>query len=152
MNEEDRGARCADKSELGAVLALVRDEFAYMDGIVVPPSSVHRLTEETLSEGEVWVIGRPLMACAVFTPKGEALYLGKLTVAGQARGQGLARRLVERAVARARELALAAVELQVRVELTGNQAAFAAMGFVETGRTAHPGHDRMTSVTMRRAV
>jgi hypothetical protein len=49
-------------------------------------------------------------------------------------------------------MGLAAVELQVRVELTGSLAAFAAMGFVAAGRMAHPGYDRVTSVTMRRAV
>lgn len=145
-------ARRADADEMGAVLALVRTAFAFMDGIVDPPSSVHRLTEAALAEGDVWVVGRPVMACAVFTPKGDVLYLGKLAVAGAVRGRGLARALVEQAVVRAREMGLAAVELQVRVELTGNHAAFAAMGFVETGRTAHPGYDRPTSVTMRRAV
>jgi GNAT superfamily N-acetyltransferase len=134
------------------VLALVRGAFAFMDGVVDPPSSVHRPTAAALAEGEVWVLGDPVVACAMFTPKGDVLYLGKLAVAEAARGRGLARALVEQAGVRARELGLRAVELQVRVELTGNHAAFAAMGFVEVGRTAHPGHHRPTSVTMRRAV
>ena len=42
------------------------------------------------------------------------------------------------------------MELQTRVELTGNQRAFRSLGFVETGRTAHQGYDRPTSVTMRK--
>jgi GNAT superfamily N-acetyltransferase len=146
------GARRAGAGERGAVLALVRGAFAFMDGVVDPPSSVHLLSEAALAEGEIWVLGDPVVACAMFTSKGEVVYLGKLAVAEVARGRGLARALVERAVVRARELGLAAVEVQVRVELTGNHAAFAAMGFVETGRTAHPGYDRATSVTMRRAV
>jgi phosphinothricin acetyltransferase len=152
MAEWGAGPRRAAGAEFGEVLALIRAEFAFMDGVVDPPSSVHRLTEADLAAGEVWVVGRPVAACAVFTPRPEVLYLGKLAVAAGARGRGLARALVERAVARAQEMGLGAVEVQVRVELTGNLAAFAAMGFVETGRTAHPGFARATSVTMRRAV
>ena len=68
------------------------------------------------------------------------------------RGQGLARRLIDVAEARAREMGLPALELQSRVELVENQEAFQAMGFQEVGRTAHPGYDRPTSITYRRAV
>jgi len=38
------------------------------------------------------------------------------------------------------------------VELVENHAAFAKMGFVRTGESAHPGYDRPTSITLRRAV
>ena len=31
-------------------------------------------------------------------------------------------------------------------------AAFGALGFAETGRSAHPGHDRPTTVTFRKTV
>ena len=44
------------------------------------------------------------------------------------------------------------LELQARVELTGNQAAFSRLGFVETERTAHAGYNRPTSVTMRKTL
>jgi hypothetical protein len=39
-----------------------------------------------------------------------------------------------------------------RVELTETHATFRALGFTETGRTAHPGFDRPTSITFRRPV
>ena len=52
----------------------------------------------------------------------------------------------------ASDLGLPVLELQTRVELVENQAAFLAMGFVEVGRTAHKGYDRPTSITYRRAV
>jgi ribosomal protein S18 acetylase RimI-like enzyme len=73
-------------------------------------------------------------------------------VAASHRGQGLARRLIDQAEARARALQLPALELQTRVELVENQAAFRAMGFEEVGRTAHEGYDHPTSITFRRAV
>lgn len=138
------------------LLDLIRAEFAYMDGRIDPPSSMHDLKPTDLARmaeaGEVWVIGEPAIACVVLTPKGDALYLGKLVVASQFRGKGFARALVDLAVARAQALGLLAVELQVRVELTENQSIFQNMGFKETGRTAHPGYHRVTSITMRRPV
>ncbi|MEI2652271.1 MAG: GNAT family N-acetyltransferase [Microthrixaceae bacterium] len=78
------------------------------------------------------MIGAPV-ACVFLTPKPGALYVGKLAVADSHRGQGLARRLIDRAEARAREMGLPALELQTRVELVENQAAFLAMGFREVG-------------------
>ncbi|MCU0909067.1 MAG: GNAT family N-acetyltransferase [Rhodobacteraceae bacterium] len=141
---------------LGAALDLVRAAFAVMDGVVDPPSSIHRLDLPGMARaaagGEVWVLGDPPLACVTLTPGDGHLYLGKLAVAEAARGRGLARRLVDLACGRARAMGLPEVRLQTRVELTGNQAAFRAMGFMEVGRTAHPGYDRPTSITYARAV
>lgn len=150
--------RLTGEEEMGPILNLIRDAFAYMDGIVDPPSSVHDLTEAALAaqarSGEVWVLeelGSPL-ACMVLTPKPGRLYIGKLAVAAGQRRRGLARQLLDHAAARARALGLSALEMQSRVELSGNHAAFEAMGFARTGTTAHPGYDRPTSVTFARGV
>lgn len=88
----------------------------------------------------------------VLTPKADALYLGKLAVERAHRGQGLARQLVAVAEGRARDMGLPCVELQTRIELVENHATFAALGFVETARTAHQGYARATSLTFRKAV
>jgi ribosomal protein S18 acetylase RimI-like enzyme len=137
------------------ILALLQAAFAYMEGRIDPPSSLRDLTPEALTRqsevGEIWVIGAPV-ACVFLTPQPGALYVGKLAVAASHRGQGLARRLIDLAEARARVLRLPVLELQTRVELVENQAAFRAMGFEEVGRTAHPGYDRPTSITYRRPV
>ena len=137
---------------LPQVLALIRTAFGYMDGLIDPPSSVRAVTMASLQGPgqEVWGIGDPLTACIILTPKPPALYLGKLAVAETQRGRGLARALIDHADSRARALGLTHLELQTRVELVGNQAAFTALGFVETGRTAHKGYDRPTSITYRR--
>ncbi len=142
--------------DLREVLRLLQDSFAYMEGRIDPPSSIRDLTLAALAghcaTGEIWVIGAPPHACVLLTPRPGVLYLGKLATAADRRGQGLARRLVACAEDRARSLGLAALELQTRVELTGNHAAFAALGFAEAGRTAHAGHARPTSITLRRPV
>jgi GNAT superfamily N-acetyltransferase len=144
-----------DRALWPPVLALLREAFAFMEGRIDPPSSLRDLTPEALDrqarDGEIWVIGAPV-ACVFLTRKSGVLYVGKLAVAAHHRGQGLARRLVDQAETRAREMGLPALELQTRVELVENHAAFQAMGFEEVGRTAHPGFDRPTSITYRRAV
>lgn len=141
---------------LSDLLSLIRDSFAYMDARIDPPSSMHRLTVADLSrnasDGEIWAIGDPVLACVILTDKPDALYLGKMAVAQAARGQGMSRRLVDIAEERARDKGLSALELQTRVELVENHATFARLGFVEVGRTAHAGYDRPTSITMRKTL
>jgi ribosomal protein S18 acetylase RimI-like enzyme len=139
-----------------AILALLHDAFAYMDGRIDPPSSLHSLTPLALTDqttkGEIWTLGHPPIACVFLTPKPHALYIGKLAVAPSHRRQGLARQLIDFAETRARALHLPALELQTRVELTENHATFRALGFAEVARTAHPGYARPTSLTFRRAL
>lgn len=138
-------------SDFGPVLRLIQSEFAYMEGRIDPPSSMRDLTEASLAAApEVWALGDPPVACMVLTPKDNFLYLGKLAVAASHRGQGLARRLIAHAEARAADLGLAGVELQTRIELIENQKTFRVMGFVETARTAHKGYATPTSVTFRK--
>ena len=141
---------------LGEVLALIKSAFAFMDGRVDPPSTATTLTAEDLrryaTEGEIWAVGHPVIACMILTPKPPALYLGKLAVAAERRHEGLARLLIDLAEDRARDLGLAWVELGTRVELSENQTAFTAMGFAEAMRECHPGFDRPTSIVYRRPV
>lgn len=145
--------RLDSTSDFEPILRLVQDAFAYMDARIDPPSSMHRLTVKDIAQqtttGEVWAIGTPPVACMFLTNKGNCLYLGKLAVSADQRGKGLARQMVAVAADRARALNLPAVELQTRVELTENHATFRALGFTETGRTAHAGFDRPTSITFR---
>lgn len=146
----------AETGDLAQVLALLRAAFAGMEGRIDPPSSLHRMDLASLvaqaGTDEVWVIGRPVVACVTLIAKPGRMYLGKLAVDASARGRGLARRLVDHAASRAADLGLPVLELQTRVELTENHATFARLGFAETGRTAHEGYARPTSVTMRRAI
>jgi ribosomal protein S18 acetylase RimI-like enzyme len=141
---------------LAQVLALLHREFAYMDSKIDPPSSLAAMTPSSLSKdartSEVWALGDPVAACMILTPKEDALYLGKLAVATSHRGQGIARRMIDLAVARAPIHKAGRIELQTRVELTANQALFRALGFTEVARTAHPGYDRPTAITFERKV
>jgi len=143
-----------DDPDLGYVLSLIRTSFAYMDGRIDPPSSMHRLDLRSLSDlcvrGEVWSLGTPPAACIILTPNPDALYLGKLAVRDSDRGKGHAARLLALAAHRALALGLSALELQSRVELTEVHAYFKRHGFQVTGSTAHDGYDRPTSLTFRK--
>ncbi|NVK13245.1 MAG: GNAT family N-acetyltransferase [Rhodobacteraceae bacterium] len=138
------------------VLDLIQRSFAFMEGRIDPPSSMHRLSLAALQEqcrhGEIWAIGTPPAACVFLTSRPDCLYLGKLVVDAPHRGTGLARALVELTADRALALGLPVLRLQARIELTENHAAFARMGFRKTGETAHPGFARPTSVTMEKPV
>lgn len=145
-----------DSPQIRAILSLIRKSFAFMDGRIDPPSSMHRLTEETVADHaarhEIWALATPPLAVVFLTVKPGRLYLGKLAVDAGLRGQGLARRLVAQAETRARALGLPVVDLETRVELVENHATFAKLGFVQTGETAHPGYDRPTSITMQKTL
>jgi ribosomal protein S18 acetylase RimI-like enzyme len=138
------------------LLGLILASFRYMNGVIDPPSSALRLTPEALkhkaAEETVFLAfldGR-MVGSVFLAEKDDHFYLGKLAVDPACQGCGIGRRLVEAAETFVGMTAKPVIELQVRVELTGNQATFARLGFRETGRTAHAGYDRPTSVTMRK--
>ena len=140
------------------LLALILDAFAFMDGRIDPPSSALRLTPERLAadaaSGIAFVAetGGALVGCVFCKPKGDALYIGKLAVRPDCQKRGVGRALIAAVEAAARDRGCAALELQTRIELVENHAAFAAMGFRRTAENAHPGYHRPTNVTMRRAL
>ncbi|MCB1335577.1 MAG: GNAT family N-acetyltransferase [Roseivivax sp.] len=126
-----------------------------MDGVIDPPSSAHRLSVDSLRDRaaaeHLYLVGTdPILACAFFAEQPDALYIGKLAVDPSQQGRGLGRALVAEAEALARRLGLPRLRLETRIELTGNHAAFARMGFVRTAEKAHPGFDRTTSITMEK--
>ena len=138
------------------LLALILDSFAYMDGVVDPPASGLALTAAALRDkarvetGLVALAEGRIVGCAFLNPRADHLYLGKLAVARDRQGRGVGRLLVRHAEGLALAAGKPALELETRIELTGNHAAFARLGFVKTGETAHPGYDRPTSITMRK--
>lgn len=140
------------------LLALIHAAFAYMNGRIDPPSSAFRMTPAALAEkaqaeiGYVACEGDALLGCVFLRPEADSLYLGRLAVSPQAQGRGLGRALLAQAEATAQALGLAALRLNVRAELTGNQATFAGWGFVRTAGKSHAGYDRITQYEMRKTL
>jgi GNAT superfamily N-acetyltransferase len=138
------------------LMSLILSAFAYMDGRIDPPSSAHALTVESLrqkAQDEVAfavVAGRELLGCVFCKPEPDCLYIGKLAVTPSFQGKGVGRMLLAAAEDTARRLKLPTLRLQTRIELVENHTTFAAWGFTETGRSAHPGFTRPTSIEMRK--
>jgi GNAT superfamily N-acetyltransferase len=147
-----------DFSDWAGLLALLRSAFAYMDSRIDPPSSLHRMDAAKLAQktrDETLLLacdGQRLAGCLFADLRKDCVYVGKLAVDAAYRGKGLARRLMLAAEAIARAQARPYVELQTRIELTENHAAFAALGFVKVNEYAHPGYSRPTSITMRKVM
>ncbi len=137
---------------------LLAKNFAYMEGLIDPPSSFTKLTPQLLakkSDSENLLVVEcdgNLVACAFFKPENEALYVGKIAVEPQFRRQGLTRKILQQAENFAKQKAIKWLELQVRIELADNKLTFERLGFIKTGEDSHAGYSRITSITMRRAV
>lgn len=138
------------------LLTLINDAFADMDGVIDPPSSAKRLTTDNLARkarDETCIVasdGSRLAGCIFVAERADCLYVGKLAIAKEIQHRGIGRALMQKAEQLAVDLGKPILELETRIELTGNQAAFIRLGFHATARTAHAGFDRPTSITMRK--
>jgi GNAT superfamily N-acetyltransferase len=148
----------ADFGRWDDLLALIGRAFAYMDGVIDPPSSAHLLTANGLAEkakreaGFLAIENDRMVGCVFALERARDFYVGKLAVEPGRQGQGIGTRLMRAVEDHARERGKDAIELQTRIELTANHAAFARLGFRETERTAHEGYGRPTSITMRKVL
>lgn len=140
------------------LLALIMRAFASMNGRIDPPSSALSLTPQALRRKAaietVFLahVGDKLAGCAFLAWKDDHFYLGKLAVEPELQGRGIGRALIVAAEEFSRANNRPAIELQTRVELIENHRAFDRLGFIETARTAHPGYDRPTSLTLRKVL
>ena len=145
-------------SDWTGLLALLRSAYAYMESRIDPPSSLLRMDAGQLEEkarDEALILaleGQRLVGCAFAHLRADCVYVGKLAVDAAVRRRGVARKLMQTAETLARENARPFVELETRIELSENHATFAALGFSKVAESAHPGFDRPTSITMRKAV
>ena len=150
--------REATSADAPALLALVHAAFEEYRGRLEPPSGAHAETAASIRRkldaggAMVAVEGDVFVGCAFYQQELEHLYLGRLAVAPERRGRGIARRLVECIEARARGLGLARVRVGVRLALTQNRAYFERAGYAVTKLESHPGFMTATSATMEKTI
>lgn len=148
----------ADFDDWDGLHGLLSDCFASMDGRIDPPSSLKRMTPDDLrrkamQDSLIAVFhGDELVACGFLTETDSSIYLGKLAVREGFRRRGILRAIVAMADDLAVRRSTRWLELQTRIELTENHRTFEALGFTRVLETAHPGFDRVTSITMRKTV
>ena len=151
--------RAATAVDAAAIAATIAASFEQYRGRLEPESGAFRETAEGIAaelarEAGAIVAERNgrMIGCVMVKLVEDDLYFGRLSVVPEARGEGLARRLVEAVEDEARRRELAGVQLGVRIVLVENQQLFSSMGYVETSREAHEGFDHPTSINMRKAL
>ena len=141
--------------DAAAVAALIRAAFATQSVVTDPLPSALRITEADVAAhlrtgGGAVAVARELAGSALWVEQVGGLYLGRLAVAPAWRGRGIAKALVAAAEAAARAMGLPRIHLSTRLVLLDNRRLFAACGFVETSREAHPGYAEATFVNMEK--
>ena len=142
--------RAIEDSDAAAVAALIRAAFGAIPEPLHPKPSALQETETSIlahlaaGGGGAVAVQAGLAAAVLWSERDGGLYFGRLVTASQCRGQGLATQLVQAAEAEARRRGLPRLHLGVRLALPGNRRLFARLGFIETTRHAHPGHDEPT--------
>lgn len=151
--------RAATAADAAAIAATIAASFEQYRGKLKPESGAFRETAEGIAaelarESGAIVAERNgrMIGCVMVKLEEDDLYFGRLSVVPEARGEGIARRLVEAVEDEARRRELAGVRLGVRIVLVENQQLFSSMGYVETSREAHEGFDHPTSINMRKAL
>ena len=83
----------ADFCRWNDLLTLITGAFAYMDGVVDPPSSARGLTSQSLAEKAsvetcfVAMRGDELAGCVFIDERDEHFYIGKLAIAPDCQGR-----------------------------------------------------------------
>jgi len=151
--------RAATAVDAPAIAATIAAAFAEYRGTLEPESGAFRETAEGIADELARDSGAivaerngQMLGCVMVKLLEGDLYFGRLSVLPAARGQGIAKRLVEAVEDEARRRELLGVRLGVRVVLTENQRLFTSLGYVEFSREAHEGFDYPTSINMRKAL
>jgi ribosomal protein S18 acetylase RimI-like enzyme len=151
--------RAATAADAAAIATTIAASFEQYRGRLEPESGAFDETADGIAAELARESGAILaerngriIGCVMVKLIDDDLYFGRLSVLPEARGQGIARRLVEAVEDEARRRELAGIRLGVRIVLTENQELFASLGYVETSREAHEGFDHPTSINMRKAL
>jgi predicted N-acetyltransferase YhbS len=151
--------RAATPVDAPAIAATIAAAFEEYRGRLEPESGAFRETAEAIADELVRDSGAivaerngQMLGCVMVKLLEGDLYFGRLSVLPVARGQGIARRLVEAVEDEARRRELLGVRLGVRVVLTENHRLFTSLGYVEFSRESHEGFDYPTSINMRKAL
>ncbi len=148
--------RAATTEDAGEIAGLIRAAFIGRAATTDPkPSAMHESETSVVATlaaggGAVAQRGSRMVAAVLWQPRDGGLYFGRLAVADDMRGQGIARALVGAVEAEARRRGLPRLLLSTRLVWTDNRRLFAGLGFVETSLHAHPGYAAPTFVDMEK--
>lgn len=150
--------RLARPDEAALVYTLIQEAFEEYRGRLEPPSSAHEETVESvraaMTSGGAALAhdGAEAVGAALFKPQRDHLYVRRVSVAPQYRGQGIARGLMLFLENVARRGSRSAIEIEVRQNLVSNVTLYQSLGYRITRSEAHPRNPAFNSLTMRKDV
>jgi ribosomal protein S18 acetylase RimI-like enzyme len=150
--------RLARAEDAPQIHRLTQQAFEEYRGQLLPPSSAHDETEAVVAQalregGAVLALehDQPVGA-ARFAHRPDHLYVGRVSVPPERRGQGIAVALMQALEDQARRLGVPAIELQVRESLPSNVRLYQKLGYVVIRREPHPRNPDFVSLRMRKDV
>jgi ribosomal protein S18 acetylase RimI-like enzyme len=98
-----------------------------------------------IANSQTWVLEdlRRIAGVLVLEERPDAFVLDNIAIHPDWQGKGLGRRLMDFAEAEARRRGWAMIRLYTHALMTENQALYRRLGYVETGRIAENGFDRV---------
>ena len=148
--------RAARPDEAEAIVALTQRAFGEYRGKLRPESGALLETAETLraamKTGTLLVAERSgrILGCVSVRRKDDHAYAARLAVEPMERRIGVARALMARAEALARQMGADRLRVDVRLKLRDNRAFFRALGFKEGAERCHPGFRQPTYVELEK--
>lgn len=150
--------RRAVDADAPALVDLLHRAFQQYSGVLDPPSGVHAETIATvrskMSTG-TWLLverGRMPVGCVWYEPRGDYVYLGRLSVPPEFRGQGIANALLDAVEQQARGSGISSIRLAVRIVLDRMRAAYERRGYRVFEYETHPGYAEPTYVIMEKVL
>lgn len=138
------GLRRATVDDLPAIRAVIDAAYArYLTRMDKPPAPMLRDYGPSVEAGTTWVTGSPITAVLTLYPRDDHLYVENIAVDPSAQGRGLGRALMEFAEQEAARRGLSRMALVTHEVMTENQAIYARLGYIETGRRSEDGYRRI---------
>lgn len=156
---EERGLipiRQATERDLTTLVGLLHRAFQEYDGVLDPPSGTHKESVESVRakmEAGGWALAEregEAMGCVWYEARGDHIYIGRLSVPPEFRGQGIANALMDYVEAEARALRILRLQLGVRTALPAMQATYERRGYRFLRYETHDGYDTPTYVTLEK--
>ena len=139
--------RRAQPADRAAIEAIVDAAYSpYVARIGKPPGPMLDDYQALIEAGAVCILedaDRVAVAIVVLVPKSDHLLLDNIAVRPDRQSQGFGRTLVAFAESEARRLGYCELRLYTHQLMSENQALYAQIGFVETGRGRQDGYERI---------
>lgn len=139
---------------VSTLLSILIRAFEQFRETLIPPSSAFKETEASILKkleqggGFLACVDGQAVACVLYELREDYVYLGRLAVLPDYRGQGIAKALIQVTENIAQENTIGEVRVNVRSTLTSNQQLFESLNYRIIAQHKHAGYENPTYVEM----